>query len=84
MSRHEIEEVVARLTKPTIASKGVMGTSEREMVRSQANNHPKYLGLKQVSDAEMEEIVSRVNKPTRMSLIRDKTPGTTSMPEVVA
>ncbi|KAK3740303.1 hypothetical protein RRG08_014951 [Elysia crispata] len=83
MSRHEIEEVVARLTRPTIASQGVMGTSEREMVKSQASKHPKYLGLKQVSDVEMDEIVSRVNKPTRMSLIRDKTTGN-AMPEVVA
>ena len=45
----QIEEVVARLTRPTIASQGVMGTSEREMVKSQATNHPKYLGLKEVT-----------------------------------
>ncbi|GFO19929.1 hypothetical protein PoB_004643400 [Plakobranchus ocellatus] len=83
MSRHEIEEVVARLTRPTIASQGVTGTSERMMVKDQASKHPKYLGLKQVSGEEINGIVSRVNKPTRMSLIRDRSGGN-MMPEVAA
>ena len=40
--------MVSRLTKPTIASQGVHGTSEAAMVKEQAASHPKYMGLKQV------------------------------------
>jgi len=84
MSRHEIDEVVNRLCKPTIASQGVSGTSEREMVKEQAATHPKYLGLKQVSSEEAGAITDRVNKPTRMSIIRDRgnTSSQSDMPEV--
>merc|ERR1712241_600586 len=72
LSRHDVDEIVARLTRPTVASQGISGASERNMVEEQAATHPKYLGLKDVSKEEADQITSRVSKPTRMSLIRDR------------
>jgi len=83
LSRHDVDEIVARLTRPTVASQGISGTSERNMVEEQAATHPKYMGLKDVSKEEAEQITSRVSKPTRMSLIRDRSlQNSTDMPEV--
>lgn len=83
LSRHEVDDMVFRLTKPTIASQGVHGTSEKEMVKEKTASNPKYMGLNQVTSEEAEAITDRVNKPTRMSIIRDRsTMSQDSMPEV--
>jgi len=70
LSRHEIDEMVTRLRTPTVASKGLSNTSEKEVVDEKKSNHPKYLGLKKVEKPEMDKITERLTKPTRISEIR--------------
>lgn len=70
LSRHEIAEMVARLRKPTVASKGISNTSEYEIVRENDSANSKYRGKKKVSQDEMFDITKRISKPTTMSEIR--------------
>jgi hypothetical protein len=66
----QVDEVVARLCKPTVASQGYTHTSEQKLMEHVDENHSKYRGGKQVHPGDMEGIVDRINKPTAVSKIR--------------
>ncbi|KAL8620253.1 hypothetical protein ACOMHN_044789 [Nucella lapillus] len=83
LSRHEVDEIVSRLQRQTVASTRQDGASESQTVKVKEESNPKYLGLKKVSKQEMDEITDRVNKPTTMSTIREKPQKPSDMPEVV-
>ena len=70
LSRHEIDQMVNRVRTPTVASRGLANSSDKAVVNEKKSNYPKYLGLKKVKQPEMEEIVSRLNQPTKISEIR--------------
>ncbi|XP_076454725.1 uncharacterized protein LOC143289581 [Babylonia areolata] len=82
LSRHEVDDIVKRLQRETVASTRQDGASESRTVKEKEKNNPKYLGLKKVSQAEIEEITERVNKPTKMSTIREKPRNPSDMPQV--
>jgi len=53
------------------------------MLRDKAKNNPKYLGLKKVSQEEMDQITERLQRPTKMATIRERQPQNAApMPEV--
>ena len=80
----QVDEIVARLQCQTVASKGLDGASEARTVEEKKQNPKlKYLGVKKVSREELHEITERLNKPTKMSTIRERRPlHLTAMPEV--
>ena len=70
LSRHEIESLVNRVSTPTIASRGLSNSSDQAVVNDTRSNYPKYMGLQRVEKGEMDEINSRMNRPTKISEIR--------------
>ncbi|OWF55741.1 hypothetical protein KP79_PYT03532 [Mizuhopecten yessoensis] len=70
LSRHEIEDMIERLRRPTLASKGICNTSDDNMVRENNSANPKYRGTKTVSEDELTGITQRLSKPTTISEIR--------------
>lgn len=70
LSRHEIDSLVNRVSTPTVASRGLSNSSDKAVVNDTRSNYPKYLGLQKVEKGEMNEINSRVNRPTKISEIR--------------
>lgn len=71
LSRHELNGVVNRLTKPTIASQGISNTSVQSMREDKERAHSKYLGLRTVDDRERTMINDRLSRPTQSSRIRE-------------
>ncbi|KAK6196082.1 hypothetical protein SNE40_001377 [Patella caerulea] len=76
----EVDEIVTRLRKPTLASTGEGKSSEDQVIEEKALTTPRYLGLKTVSKAEEDLIVQNLNRPTQMSTIRERSKS--KMPEV--
>lgn len=81
LSRHEIDDMVERVRKPTVASKNIENTSDESTVKDKEEKHPRYLGLKKVDKAEMKEITSRLCRQTKISEIR-KNEAAYKLPEV--
>lgn len=71
LSRHEIDGVVNRLTKPTVASQGIANTSDRTMRAEKEKNNPKYLGLYRIDEREQTMINERLTRPTQSSRMRE-------------
>ncbi|KAK7094650.1 uncharacterized protein [Littorina saxatilis] len=83
LSRQEVDDIVTRLQRDTVASTRQDGTSDEKAVQDKQKSNPKYLGLKKVSQEEMDEITQRLCKPTKMALIRERRPQHIApMPEV--
>ena len=80
----QVDEIVTRLQRNTVASKRQDGASEERTVEEMKQNPKlKYLGVKKVSLEEMHEITDRLNKPTKMSIIRERRPQhLATMPDV--
>ncbi|KAK3601046.1 hypothetical protein CHS0354_029271 [Potamilus streckersoni] len=72
LSRYEIDGMVSRLTKPTVASQGISNTSEKSMREEKEKDHPTYLGTKKVTNIEMQAIMIRLTRPTKAAEIRSK------------
>jgi len=70
LSQQEIEEMVQRLQKPTIASKGICNTSDKNVVEHQDMHNPKYRGTRKVDAAEIPGITERLTRHTEISKIR--------------
>lgn len=71
LSRHEIDGLVTRLTKPTVASQGISHTSDKSMRYSKEKYNAKYLGLQNVDHREQTMITERLSRPTQSSRQRE-------------
>jgi hypothetical protein len=58
------------VSTPTVASRGLSNSSDKAVVSETRSNYPKYLGLQKVEKDGLEEITTRVNRPTKISEIR--------------
>ncbi|KAL4218920.1 hypothetical protein ACF0H5_021507 [Mactra antiquata] len=71
LSRHEINGVVSRLTKPTVASQGISRTSDNSMLEEKQKQHAKFLGIQRIDTREQTMLVERMTRPTQSSRMRE-------------
>lgn len=71
LSRHELDGLVTRLRKPTVASQGISHSSDNTMLEDKQKNNAKYLGLRSVDHREQTMITARLTRPTLSSRQRE-------------
>lgn len=70
LSRHEIDSMISRLRQPTVASKRINNTSDTTVVLEKEKTNPQFLGMKR-EGTDLNEINARINRPTKISEIRN-------------
>lgn len=70
LSRYEFDDMVNRVRKPTVASKGITNTSDNKTMIEKEKTNPQFLGLKREA-TDIEELNTRLNRPTKISQIRN-------------
>ncbi|KAH3795201.1 uncharacterized protein LOC127838106 isoform X2 [Dreissena polymorpha] len=71
LSRHHVDDLVVRLSQPTIASKGISLTSDHDTILRKHESNNKYLGLRSIDEREQTMITERVSRPTQSSRTRE-------------
>ena len=68
----DLDGIVERLRKSTVASTGIQGDSEEKCMSERREKHGKFMGLRKLSASESEALVSRLTSPTHASRIRSE------------
>ena len=68
-SREEIDELVERLCRPTVASQGFERQSEIRSMTARRESSPRFTGLKPASTPR-EEVLRRLRQQTHMTTMR--------------
>ena len=71
MSRKEIDKVVERLRKPTVASKGITRRSE-ELAMEARHRSPRFSGVRSLSSDDLHAAIERLRAPTTVAVIRQQ------------
>ena len=71
MSRQEVGEVVQRLSRPTVASRGLSRESEG-LAMKDARKTPRFLGTRSYSSEDLSHIVQRLRMPTTTVELRQR------------
>lgn len=70
LSRYDFDDMVNRVRRPTIASKGINNTSDNTTMLQKEKTNPQFLGLNREA-TNVAEINARLTRPTKISQIRN-------------